>query len=74
MPDMAVEFMLTILSLLAMLALAAVPWAYKIHGRLTKIEERLQSYHISGERFANTERQITEHGFRIERLETITSK
>jgi len=71
MPNIATEFMLAILSLLAMLAIAAVPWAYKVHGRLTKIETHLQSCRLSNKNITTIEKQVAEHEFRIERLETV---
>jgi len=39
--------------------LAGIPWAYSVHGRLTKIETSLQAYLSLAERLPNIEHRLT---------------
>jgi len=42
-----------------LILLAGIPWAYSVHGRLTKIETTLKNHLVSIERLADLERRIT---------------
>ena len=60
--DHAIAFLTSLVSVTVAILLAAIPWAYGIHGRLTRIESTLAE-HLPGQR------QLTELNTRLTRLE-----
>ena len=70
MPDVSAAI-LTVLSLLSTVAIAAVPWAYKVGSRLTRIETMLASSEMCPNRTAAIEKCVSEHEFRIKALERV---
>ena len=60
---MPIEISVSILTCLmgagVLILLAGIPWAYSVHGRLTKIETSLQDRRFSAEQLTNLEHRVT---------------
>lgn len=67
---MSLETLIPVLTCLVSVSvailLAAVPWAYGIHGRLTTIETSLQTHLIQSERVQNHEQRLSRLEIRLE--------
>lgn len=63
------NFILAVLTILTTIALAAIPWAYSVHGRLTEIETLLKGFQSLSPRLTIIERETIEMRFRVVSLE-----
>ena len=57
--EQTISLLTSLMSIVVAVLLSAIPWAYGVHGRLTRIESSLSEHLLGRERLAELDKRLT---------------